>query len=111
MTIENNVPPSTYTPPLQYLPGTGEPVKNAALARMVSEQETGPRSACSTNGTKDRLVSTLLAIVSNQEIAYELYQETFIRVWRAFKEGKSIPNEIGDNFETVAVYYRQAYRN
>lgn len=99
MTIENNVPPPTYTPPLQYLPGTGEPIKNAALARMVSEH--GNRAAFSMlyERYKGPLGKYLLALVSNQEIAYELYQETFIRVWRAFKEGKSIPNEIGDNFD------------
>ena len=41
---------------------------------------------------KRPLGKRLLYLVSNEEVAYDLYQETFIRVWQKIVEGVSVTN-------------------
>jgi RNA polymerase sigma-70 factor, ECF subfamily len=76
-----------------------QPIKVPDLVRIACDERNRAAFALLYERYKVPLGKYLVAMVSNKEIAYELYQETFIRVWVAFKDYVSIPDEIKDNFD------------
>ena len=41
----------------------------------------------------------LLALVGNVEVADDLYQDTFVRVWKYFSEHENVPQDTAEHFE------------
>lgn len=78
---------------------TTEPLKIPDLVRMACNESNRAAFAILYERYKGPLGKYLLGLVGNQEIAYELYQDTFIRVWGAFKQYISVPDDIKDNFD------------